>query len=253
MSKLGPLIAPKDVQAVLSAIRTRGYCAVENVLSQAETTELSKALDEIIAQERDINPPRNGHVRTVHIAAKNPVFIPPVYNQFALDVVQEYLGVDCICSTWTANTVVGNGGEIYWHTDYPYWTMAEPYPLWPLCLHVMWCLNDFTRHNGATAGIPGSHLRPHLPKALGSTWPDEAEIVECSAGSVIFAEGAWWHTSTKNTTSDDRHVLLGAYIRPFCIPQEPLNLQLDGIRENNSTFRRLFGSDVYLPLAHQPY
>jgi ectoine hydroxylase-related dioxygenase (phytanoyl-CoA dioxygenase family) len=246
------LVVPHDVEAVLTAVRTRGYCVVEGLIPESEAEALRLLTAGLAASERDDHHARLGHQRIIHIAAKDSRFLTPLCHPFVMEVWSRYLGPDFMCSTWTANTVLAGAGKVYWHADHPYWTTPSPYPTWPLCGHVIWCLSDFTLENGATAGFPGSHLRGELP-SLEDGWPPEAEVLTAPKGSVIFAEGAWWHTSTPNRTGEDRHALLAAYIRPFCIPQEPMDFQLADITQPSELVLRLFGAALYRPRIDKAY
>lgn len=73
---------------------------------------------------------------------------------------------------------------------------------------VMWALTDFTRENGGTRVVPGSHrfLRSwHLPDL--SNW--EAAVMP--KGSALFYLGSTWHGSGANTSSDPRSGLINTY------------------------------------------
>ena len=242
----------QNVISVVSDLRTNGFSIVRDLMQEAEADALREHILGRIKKEMDRNSISRGHHRLLNIAVSNPASLAPLCNSFALAVWEAYLGPEFVCSTWTSNTIFPNGGAIYWHADYPYWTLPEPYPLWPLCGHTMWCLDDFTECNGATASIPGSHLRPRLPR-LGNSWPSDAKILTAPRGSAIFADGAWWHTTTLNQTSDTRTVLLAKYIRPFCVPQEDMRYQLAQMANPSELVVRLFGGKAYQPLRHQAY
>lgn len=240
------------IEAVTTALDQRGYYLMEGVISAGDAQELRRALEPILHQERDKNCQPNGHQRVLHLVAKHGIFLGPLTHPLVLRVWRRYLSQDVICSTFTANTLWPGSTEQYWHCDHPYWTLTPPYPAIPLTGQCIWFLDDFTIDNGATAGIPGSHRRNGLPP-FRERWSDDAEILEGPAGSVIFAHGAWWHTSRPNKTSRPRSALLVTYTHTFCVPQEAMRLQLDTLSAPTELERQLLGGDQYQPKTNFPY
>jgi ectoine hydroxylase-related dioxygenase (phytanoyl-CoA dioxygenase family) len=250
-SKTAANVEP-DVDAVIAEISERGFCVVPSVISTEKTEKLNACLEVIRTLEDGQEIRKLGHQRVLHIAAKNAMFLEPLLHPFVLKVWRKYLGEDMICSTWSANTLYPHSNHMYWHADHPYWTITTPYPTFPLCGQTIWMLDDFTAENGATAGIPGSHRRPYLPD-LGHGWSDEAEVLTGTRGSVIMADGAWWHTSTANRTDRPRSALLATYIRSFCVPQEDMRSQLACLKDPSDEIKQLFGSNQYQSQKTFPY
>jgi ectoine hydroxylase-related dioxygenase (phytanoyl-CoA dioxygenase family) len=113
-------------------------------------------------------------------------------------------------------------------------------------------IDAFTSENGATAGITGSHKRPYLPK-LGEEWTDEATVLTGSEGSVILADGAWWHTSRPNVTKRTRRAVLVTYIRSYCVTQEDMRIQLTALDDPPEVVKHLLGEKRYVPTRGFPY
>lgn len=77
-----------------------------------------------------------------------------------------------------------------------------------LQIGVMWSLNDFTKENGGTRVVPGSHrlLRSwHLPDL--SNW--EAAVMP--KGSALFYLGSTWHGAGANESNGNRMGLINVY------------------------------------------
>ena len=77
-----------------------------------------------------------------------------------------------------------------------------------LQIGVMWALNDFTRENGCTRVVPGSHrfLRSwHLPDI--SEW----ESAAMPKGSALFYLGSTWHGGGANQSNGARAGLINTY------------------------------------------
>lgn len=235
-----------QVDATLAEIREKGFTVVPDLLPPAEVDVLRAALEEIVNAEAKSSRRPSGHQRALYIAVKNPLFLEPLCHPFVLAVWRRYLGEDVICSSLSSNTLWPGCTEQYWHVDYPHWTMAEPYPTFPIAAQTLWMLDDFTEENGATAVIPGSHRKDRLPR-MGSAWSDDAVILTGKKGSAIMADGAFWHTSRPNRTERNRSTLLIKYIRSFCIPQEDMRWQLERLDNPSELVRHLLGGNQYLP------
>ncbi|MBV8754439.1 MAG: phytanoyl-CoA dioxygenase family protein [Hyphomicrobiales bacterium] len=242
-----------DVARIISTIRERGFCVVPNLIPGRRCDALGAALRRLLREEEQVNRRPNGHQRVLHLAAKHARFVDLVTHPLVLSVWRGYLGDDMLCSSLTANALWPGCSEQYWHVDHPYWTMAQPYPVdLPLATQTIWMLDDFTVENGATAGIAGSHRRPHLP-SIGAAWTEEGTIFTGRRGSAVLMDGALWHTSRPNLTEAMRCGVLVKYIRSFCVTQEDMRLQLAAIKRPSKTVEQLFGAHQYVPTRSFPY
>jgi ectoine hydroxylase-related dioxygenase (phytanoyl-CoA dioxygenase family) len=84
------------------------------------------------------------------------------------------------------------------HRDIGLYPIASPCP--PLTVATMWALTDFTRENGGTRLIPGSHLwsSSRVPK------PEEVVATEMPAGSVLIYTGNTIHGGGANRAGGSR-------------------------------------------------
>ncbi|MGH3669479.1 MAG: phytanoyl-CoA dioxygenase family protein [Pseudonocardiaceae bacterium] len=243
---------PEQIDWIIAEINQRGYCVVEGLLLQEQVNRIRVVLEDLLNSEKKQNIHPTGHQRVLHLAAKHPVFLEPLCHPLIIAVWRKYLSSDLICSTFTANALWPQATEQYWHADHPYWTLAPPYPEIPLTGQCIFFIDEFTERNGATAGIPGSHRANVLPH-MGERWTDEAEILTGPSGSVIFAHGAWWHTSRPNRTDKLRSALLATYTHTFCVPQEEMRTQLSHVNEPSELVKQLLGGNQYQPTRGFPY
>ena len=243
-----------QVDRLVETIREVGFCVVPAVFPADRCRAVRAVLGRLMRAEKQqhlLLPSR--HQRVMHLLTKDPIFVELLTSPLVLAVWRRYLGADMICSTMSANVLWPHSTELYWHVDHPYWTVAQPYPVDPpLSGQAIWMIDDFTVANGATAGIAGSHRRPYLP-ALGEHWTDEATILTGKAGSVILADGAWWHTSRPNVTARTRSAVLATYIRSYCVTQENMRAQLETMRRPSKLVRHLLGGDQYQARTELPY
>jgi ectoine hydroxylase-related dioxygenase (phytanoyl-CoA dioxygenase family) len=247
-----PQIDRQLVARTVDTIRDVGFCVVPDMLPRQLCRDVHAVLGKLMRAEKSVNLQPSRHQRVMHLLAKDPVFVPVLCSPFVLAVWRAYLGPDMICSTMSANVLWPHSTELYWHVDHPFWTMAQPYPVYPLAGQAIWMIDDFTEANGATAGIAGSHRRPYLP-ALGEHWTDEATILTGSSCSVILADGAWWHTSRPNVTGRSRQAVLATYIRSYCVTQEDMRFQLQTMKRPSRLVKQLLGGNLYQARTELPY
>jgi ectoine hydroxylase-related dioxygenase (phytanoyl-CoA dioxygenase family) len=246
--------APTTQQSAraIGLIRDVGFCVVPAIVPPRRCARIRAVLQRLLQAEKAQNLHPSGHQRILHLLMKDRIFVELLCNPFVLAVWRKYLGDDMICSTMTANALWPKSTELYWHVDHPYWTMAQPYPAYSLSGQAIWMIDDFTVENGATAGIAGSHRRQRLPE-LHERWTNEATVLTGTAGSVILADGAWWHTSRPNDSPRTRFAVLATYIRSYCVTQEDMRMQLESLRNPSPVLKHLLGGNQYVPTRNFPY
>jgi ectoine hydroxylase-related dioxygenase (phytanoyl-CoA dioxygenase family) len=84
------------------------------------------------------------------------------------------------------------------HRDTGFYPLQNPCP--PLILATMWAISDFSRENGATCFVPGSHLWDDKRQPR----PDEIVAAEMPAGSVLMYIGATVHGGGANRANAAR-------------------------------------------------
>lgn len=205
----------------------QGYTVVENAL----TPEAVEALRARLIEQAEGETARG--VATFDGGAEGPnqrlwmlvnkgaifrdLLLHPVVDTF----MSYLLGKDYLCSSLTGNIAAPGGEQMIIHRDQPFagWTPA------PLVANIAFMLDDFTRENGATVLIPGSHR----DKAEA---PDPSKLVSATGpkGGALIFEGRIWHGTGENTTANEkRHALLAYHCRPYIRQQENFFL---GLRED---------------------
>jgi len=80
----------------------------------------------------------------------------------------------------------------------------------------IWLLDDFSKENGATRIVPGTHLLENLPQDVlvdqMATHPDEV-LIEAPAGSVFIFNSHAWHGGTCNLTNKPRRAMHSYFCR----------------------------------------
>ncbi len=86
----------------------------------------------------------------------------------------------------------------------------------------IWLLDDFSKANGATRIVPGTHLSEKMPQdVLEDPWathPHEI-IIEAEAGTVVIFNSHTWHGGTTNRTDRPRRAIHSYFCR-HDVPQQ---------------------------------
>jgi ectoine hydroxylase-related dioxygenase (phytanoyl-CoA dioxygenase family) len=108
----------------------------------------------------------------------------------------------------------------------------------------IWLLDDFTKENGCTRLVPGSHLRKERASDLSDRMaphPDEEHLI-APAGSVAVFNSHLWHGGTQNRTQNEHRRALHCYFSAREHPQ-----QLDQQRHIRSeTWQRISPAARYI-------
>jgi ectoine hydroxylase-related dioxygenase (phytanoyl-CoA dioxygenase family) len=89
-------------------------------------------------------------------------------------------------------------------------------------VNVMFAIDPFTRHNGATLVVPGTHQRTPPPAA--EYLESAAMPAECPAGSMVVFDSTLWHAAGANTSGADRLAINQQFTRSF------IKQQIDYVR-----------------------
>ena len=197
---------------VVSALRRDGAVAVNELVRpdivDAVTAELRPKLD---AAALEAQSPFDGTKtrRFGAIMRAAPSAAELVDHDMVVAVADEFLLPHCATyqiGSLTAIEILPGEGVQALHRD------DSLYPVelagLELQISVMWALNDFTKENGGTRVVPGSHrfIRSwHLPDLL--TW----ESAVMPKGSALFYLGSTWHGGGANESKGARTGLINTY------------------------------------------
>lgn len=83
----------------------------------------------------------------------------------------------------------------------------------PVVVNAMWMISDYTRANGATHLVPGSHLSGALPAPSVPHDVPTARAV-APAGTVVLWDGRTWHSAGENKSNEARYGVTTYYQGP---------------------------------------
>jgi ectoine hydroxylase-related dioxygenase (phytanoyl-CoA dioxygenase family) len=199
------------------ALDRQGYLVLADVIDQDRLVRLRAAFETAL---------RRGQRQGVHVALdwKDAAFDGLYTHPKVLAAVYHVLGRPFITSGVCGRDPAPGYGQQGLHTD-----GCPPSPSGPfLLVTVLWLLDDFTPHNGATRLIPGSHHMPRpLPKPTQQPeyrHPGQ-KLILAEAGSALVFNGHLWHGGTRNEAGSRRRVLQGQFrgremVRPGDTPPD---------------------------------
>ncbi len=194
-----------------------GYVVLESCMAAGLRTGLRDRILQLFDEEGD----RAGsefrteeHARRLaNLVDKGTVFSRAIVLPPVLACVRHVLGADCKLSSLNARSAdpFTDVGQPL-HVDMG--AIPDERGYW-VC-NTVWMLDDFTRENGPTRMIPGSHkwgTRPQdvLEDPL-APHPEEI-LLTGKAGSVAVMNAHMWHAGTANRTASPRLAMHAFYCR----------------------------------------
>lgn len=171
--------------------------------------------------------------RLGHLLNKGAVFREMLTHPLAEAVARQIIGERYLLSSLSAMIMNRGGVAQVLHSDQQFAPFATPVPL--VC-NIVWMLVDFTRENGATRLVPGTHLLPPPVIRMETNeqgvrtlvQPDvEPMIAEAPAGSALVFDGRIWHGAGANATDAPRPAIFSYYCQPYVRQQENMPMSLN--------------------------
>jgi len=230
----------------LSSIRSRqfvetfyeqGYAVINSKISSNELSFLSKSFDEMhnnyVKKYGKDNLQAISEIDVVRMPLiHNKIFLELVFNKNIISLVSKLIEGNFILNQ--QNGVINRPGEDYsqlnWHRDLPYQHFTTSKPIAISCL---FCIDDFTKKNGATHVLPGSHNEEWFPSS--EEIHNRSIQIEAEKGNYIIINSMCYHSGGFNESKSSRRGINHVFSIPFIKPQ--INFP-DTIKEDLSTYQK---------------
>jgi hypothetical protein len=215
-----------DMAEMLAVLERDGALIVEGLLTAEVVARVNADVGDAVAAADPDGPTFNPMVKAFMGAmTKNVPGVPGISPTFATEVMCHplllaltgaVLGPGCARFQLNLGQILerGPGSQDQWlHRDEGVW-VDVPKPSPELQLASVIALVDFTRDNGATRAVPGSHrwLDRHSPMDEQTTPdPDQIAVAEMPAGSALIYTGGVIHGGGANTTDQPRRAVHLSY------------------------------------------
>lgn len=229
-------------EEIVKAVRRDGYAIIEGLISSTDVALLKKELEPFL-EEVDVgtedfwghHTKRFGALIGKSEMARKMLVAPKVL------AVADAILLELCARYWVNYTGVmhlgpGESAQTL-HRDTNLWPFNNPAP--PLTVATMWAVSDFTKENGATRLVPGSHLwdDARAPE------PDEIISADMPAGSVLIYSGNVIHGGGANKANAPRYGVALHYVLGWLRQEENqlLTMSRDEARQMPEQVQRLMG------------
>ncbi len=195
----------------------RGYVVLDGCMGDTLLAELRGRILQLFEEEGDLagqefKTEEHAH-RLANLVDKGDVFRRAIVLPAVLERVRHVLGPECKLSSLNARSA-DPGTDLGQPLHVDMGAIADEKGYW-VCNSV-WMLDDFTRDNGPTRMIPGSHTWGTRPQDVlddpMAPHADEVLLVG-KAGSIAVMNAHMWHAGTANRTDAPRLAMHAFYCR----------------------------------------
>ncbi|HEX7943930.1 MAG TPA: phytanoyl-CoA dioxygenase family protein [Phenylobacterium sp.] len=246
-------IAHFDVDAHEARMRRDGYTVIENFLDAEALAAFRAALAPFMGSHHGRNDFEGFKTERIYtLVARAPVFQDVAADPRLLALIGRFLQPNFLLSA--SHVISLEPGETAQtiHSDDGFYRQKRPRP--PIGISVIGAIDAFTKANGATEIIPGSHLWGERGEG---GWPD-GEIpnieplltpMEIPAGAVLVFCGTLLHRGGANTTDRPRLAFTNQYCEPWARPQENfwLSVPREQVRAMAPAVQTLLGYEIAPP------
>jgi ectoine hydroxylase-related dioxygenase (phytanoyl-CoA dioxygenase family) len=245
----------------LNEVKYRGFTIVPSVLTVKEVRNLIDELEILTVQDNRVIEEIESKAGKPH-PDKNMVLNIAIRGQHNAkllenDMMHEYLDAlmtnTCILYASQSSSMPPKGANYSTriHVD-----CARMIPGYITNLGVLIALSNFTKENGATYFLPGSHLSPDLVDE--ETFYRCAVRGECQAGDMIVFNTRTWHKGGENKSDKPRHSvalnICRSYMRQrFDYPRMIEKTGSKVLEYVGERGKRLLGYNVRMPTCHEEY
>ena len=224
-----PAREPEWLGRALAALELQGCCVVEGVVSPGLIDQIRPAMYRCRTRiEQEIGPERlarAGELGVLRIMLKfEPVFFRLLELPEMIAIIDATVSPSAILHLQNgfilpsyATDATPRVFQNRYHRDFPRYLDG-----YRASINALLAIDNFTRENGATFVVPGSHQRAEplseaTLQALG--FP-----VECEAGSMLLFDSTLWHAAGNNASGRDRLAINQQFTRSW------IKQQIDYVR-----------------------
>ncbi len=240
------MVDSKALAAHAERVMRDGYTIIEDAIEGALLDALQADLARIEREERvavgDNIFEGFRTVRIYNLLARGKVYESIPVHDSVLPVVEQVLDGGCLVSSLSSIAI--DPGEVPQPIHADDQLIPLPRPHVPIVCNTMWAVTDFTKTNGATRLVPGSHALERAPNFFEA--PDTI-AAEMRRGSVLVYNGSLWHGGGANESDARRMGIAMNYCAGWIRQQENqlLGIPLATARGFSPRLRALCGFGLY--------
>ena len=245
MAQGEPFSPETPAQVIAHAIQSSGYAIIRDAMNAVQIAQLKSELQPHLDATPTGSEAFMGFKtkRFGALMSRCPQTHEMLTHPLLLGVVEKVLGPYCakFQLNYTGVMYLQPGEKVQvLHRDDGFYPFQTPRP--PLLLATMWAVTDFTRENGATCLVPGSHLWEDKRRPL----PEEIVQAVMPAGSVLLYLASTLHGGGANQSNAARCGLALHYALAWLRQEENqyLTQSLEQARKLPRRVQELMGFDL---------
>lgn len=253
MAKVRKVKASESIQVINEILESDGCVVIENVLNKNALNKLKNEITPHFEATPCCNGDFYGHAtkRLSSLIAKSKQCQEMAIHPAVLSVMDEFLLRGCkqYQLNLTQGIQIGPGEpQQMMHPDDPLFPFKKPG--YEAMINCMWAIDEFTKENGATHVVPGSH-KWEREELIPDRIPKEDEITQgCMApGSVLVYFGSLLHCGGANRSNKSRTGIVMSYCLGWLRQSENQYLAVphDLVKTLPERLQRLLGYFVHQP------
>lgn len=241
-----------DVEAHAERIRRDGYTVVEDFLDADRLAAFRAGLAPLMGAHHGRNDFEGFKTERVYtLVARGQVFEEIAADARLMALIGQFLQPNFLLSASHAISLEPGETAQSIHSDDGFYRQRRPRA--PIGVSVIGAIDDFTKANGATEIVPGSHLwgEPGDPDRPNDMAEIEAMLVpmEIPAGAALVFAGTLLHRGGSNVTDRPRLAFTNQYCEPWARPQENfwLSVPKELVRRMSPRAQALLGYEIAPP------
>lgn len=241
-----------DADAHAAAMREQGYTVIEDFLDAGRLAAFRAALAPFMGTHHGRNDFEGFKTERIYtLVARAKVFEEIAADERLMALIGRFLQPNFLLSASHAISLGPGETPQSIHSDDGFYRQRRPRA--PIGISVIGAIDDFTRANGATEIVPGSHLwgEPGDEGRPNDLAEIEAMLVpmEIPAGAAIVFCGTLLHRGGANVTDKPRLAFTNQYCEPWARPQENfwLSVPREQVREMSPRAQALLGYEIAPP------
>ena len=246
------LTARFDADAHAARMREQGFTVVEDFLDAGRLAAFRAGVEPFMGSHHGRNDFEGFKTERIYtLVARAPVFQDIAADPRILALIGRFLQPNFLLSA--SHVIALEPGETAQsiHSDDSFYRQKRPRA--PIGISVIGAIDAFTRANGATEIIPGSHRwgEPGDPDRPNDMAEIERMLVpmEIPAGAALVFMGTLLHRGGANTTDRTRMAFTNQYCEPWARPQENwwLSVPREQVRAMAPAVQTLLGYEIAPP------
>lgn len=240
----------KQIESDITHLYEHGYVVLNNLLSAQELKSVRNVTNSLLDEAPQ---GRNGFEGRKTQRVYGLLGKSRVYDQFLLHprirgIIDLTLLPNHLLTAFQAINILPNEEPQTPHYDDEFVGFSRPRKHTSIAF--IWAIDDFTKENGATMFIPGSHKWGDSKSPSSKDFEEIGMSAIMPAGSCLCMLSTLWHCGGRNKTKNkSRLAITNQHCEPFIRPQENqfLSVPFDIIDKLDPRIQSMLGYSIHYP------